>query len=667
MVRTESPSKDFKAFLADLKANPGQRQLRLAGQRQFAAPGGRDDEVADRHLRGACALPRRRPGTDRSARRAVGLPLRPRHRHPARQGRQAAHAGRGQPAALSAVSRSADAGRTGAEGLRRRHHLRLLCAGGHARGRDHQAQCRDQPHPGHASAAAAHHRPRRRARADDAGAVRGQGGRGLAALWRHHPRAPDRRQLIEGPPRRGETFAPPDTGDPERRRGRPLPPTRYFHWYGRTACSDSVAPSPNAALDAPTALPAVAVQPGARHRRVRHRRHPRAGGAGPERQRRRRRPGDDRVRGIHRLHVAAAAGADRALAAPARDAARPGAVHRGQPGLRLRPQPELAAGRARADGHGRDDHADLRRRGGGACQPGAAWPRAVAGVPRHKPELRDRHAAGGVAGLQLRLALAGGPGGGGLAAGRAGGVAPDAARPERPRRQFRRPAAAAGAGRGGLDAVADAAVLHRHLHGLLVHRPGAAGAGADVGRTAVLHADALRPGRRGRHADGRLAQRPLRRTARAADAADGADRDDAGGAADAGPLPADGGSGGGLGPGRVRHDGAAAVAPGRAGASAYAAAAVAELVDAVPGHGLRRGDRRQRRRAGRFRAPGVGRRALRAGRPGHAVVESAPGSAARAGLSPGSADNAARVEYVLRSADPVSLLPSNPTRARRSS
>ena len=60
-----------KEFLAYLKANPGQAVLRLARQRQLAAPGRRDDEGADQPVRrrtSPTAAPRRRCRTCWAAR-----------------------------------------------------------------------------------------------------------------------------------------------------------------------------------------------------------------------------------------------------------------------------------------------------------------------------------------------------------------------------------------------------------------------------------------------------------------------------------------------------------------------------------------------------------------------------------------------------------------------
>ena len=84
---------------------------------------------------------------------------------------QAAPAGRGQPEALAAVPGGAHARRGWAQGLRRRHGVRLLRARAHAaRGRD-PAQHRDQPHPGDAGGEGAHCQPGRRSGARHAGGL----------------------------------------------------------------------------------------------------------------------------------------------------------------------------------------------------------------------------------------------------------------------------------------------------------------------------------------------------------------------------------------------------------------------------------------------------------------------------------------------------------------
>ncbi len=66
--------------------------------------------------------------------------------------------------------------------------------------------------------------------------------------------------------------------------------------------------------------------------------------------------------------------------------------------------------------------------------------------------------------------------------------------------ELQRPAGLARSARDRVDAGRDAALLHCDLPRLLLHRTGAAGAAADVGRMDVVHADAVRPGGRGRHA-----------------------------------------------------------------------------------------------------------------------------------------------------------------------
>lgn len=69
VVRSESPLKDWPAFLVRPESQPRPAPLRQPGRRPFAAPGHRDREGPDRHLRRARALPRRRAGAERSARR----------------------------------------------------------------------------------------------------------------------------------------------------------------------------------------------------------------------------------------------------------------------------------------------------------------------------------------------------------------------------------------------------------------------------------------------------------------------------------------------------------------------------------------------------------------------------------------------------------------------
>ena len=170
--------------------------------------------------------------------------------------------------------------------------------------------------------------------------------------------------------------------------------------------------------------------------------------------------------------------------------------------------PGAAAGGARADGRRRGVRGRGRRHRRGAGGAGAARPGAVAGVPGHEPELRDRRARRRVAGPAIRLA-------------RPVWLAAACRRSRcwrwrwRCRATSRRrarlsPGWARCSARGAWSAPGrDAAVLHRDLQRLRLHRPGAAGAVADGPRGAVADADDVRPGRRDRHARRRLGHRPL--------------------------------------------------------------------------------------------------------------------------------------------------------------
>ena len=197
VVRTESPSKDFKAFLADLKAHPGQRSFGSPGNGSSphlatemmkaqtgtfavhvpyrgAAPaltdllGGQLDFLFDPGI----AIPHVRSGKLRMI--AVGSPQR--------------------SPLFPDVPTLDELGLTGFDADTV---FGFYAPAGTRRGGDHAAERRDQPHPGHAGAEGAHRRARRRARADEPGRVCRQGGRGLQALRRHHQGTTDRRRLTQ--------------------------------------------------------------------------------------------------------------------------------------------------------------------------------------------------------------------------------------------------------------------------------------------------------------------------------------------------------------------------------------------------------------------------------------------------------------------------------------
>ena len=151
-------------------------------------------------------------------------------------------------------------------------------------------------------------------------------------------------------------------------------------------------------LHAPPSVPVLRDQPGHRHRRLRARRHPRAAGTRPGRQRTAAGQAMTAYALAHRAARAAAAAGHRPLAAQARAAAGAGAVRRSAT-RRVRWPHGLAVLLVGARADGRSARCSRR------WPPASRWrwssraarPGAVAGVPGHEPELCDRRAAGRLA------------------------------------------------------------------------------------------------------------------------------------------------------------------------------------------------------------------------------------------------------------------------------
>ena len=89
VVKPEFAARNVQEFVAYAKAQPGQAQLRLAWQRQLAAPRRRDDEQSGRHVDAAHPIPRRGARAAGPARRPDRLPDGPRGRAAAGASRQA--------------------------------------------------------------------------------------------------------------------------------------------------------------------------------------------------------------------------------------------------------------------------------------------------------------------------------------------------------------------------------------------------------------------------------------------------------------------------------------------------------------------------------------------------------------------------------------------------
>jgi tripartite-type tricarboxylate transporter receptor subunit TctC len=167
VVRPEFPAKNVQEFLAHAKANPGKLSYgspgngsspHLAGEMMNSQAG-----TSTRHIpyRGAAPALQDLLGgqIDFLMDPGIGLPQ--------------VQAGKLKLLAVGGLHRSplyprrSDARRVGAQGLRRRHAVRLLRAGGHARSRDRPAQRRDQPDPRRRSRSSSASTPGRRRRPHD--------------------------------------------------------------------------------------------------------------------------------------------------------------------------------------------------------------------------------------------------------------------------------------------------------------------------------------------------------------------------------------------------------------------------------------------------------------------------------------------------------------------
>ena len=163
------PVKNVAELVALAKAQARRAQLRVVGQRQRPAPVHGAVRVDGRHQADPRAVPRQRPGHDRSSRRP-GVDVDAGHRRHGRphQGRQAARAGGDRQQTRAAIARRADAGGVG---LSRLLGLRLdgsAGAQGHAR-RDHaEAQRRAEDRVGVARGARIHEPHRHRGAGFDA-------------------------------------------------------------------------------------------------------------------------------------------------------------------------------------------------------------------------------------------------------------------------------------------------------------------------------------------------------------------------------------------------------------------------------------------------------------------------------------------------------------------